>query len=178
MREGKGRVVGSLHIGLQAGLGVGSAPKKGAARVELAGNQQSLLAQYLREFDGLIGDRRTGEVFDQTVLGIIGSESLVAAKNNNGAQRIRRMASGDTTKRSYIDAEHLVERLQERGAWQLRGEDKVWVILDPSELRKPYAHEMENLMKVRALDQGGTVAGYRTLNALGDSVQSCVGRRA
>ena len=146
--------------------------------MELAVGQQGLLARYLLGFDSLIGDRRTGELFDQTVQGILGSESLVAAriathspmlasKSNNGAQRVRRMASGDTTKRSYIDAEHLVARLQERGVEQLRGEDEVWVIVDPSELRKPYAHEMENLMKVRALDEGKTVAGYRTLNALG-----------
>ncbi len=146
--------------------------------VELAVAQQGLLVQYLRGFDCLIGDRRTGELFDQTVLGIIGSQSLVAAKiashsprlgskSRNGAQRVRRMAGGDTTKRSQIDAEHLVERLQERGVEQLRGESEVWVIVDPSELRKPYAHEMENLMEVRALEEGRTVAGYRTLNALG-----------
>jgi hypothetical protein len=146
--------------------------------MELAGSQQDLLAGYLRAFDPLIGDRRTGELLDQTVLGIISSESLVAAriashspvlaaKSHNGAQRVRRMASGDTTKRSYLDAEHLVARLQERGVEQLRDESEVWVIVDPSELRKPYAHEMENLMKVRALEEGKTVAGYRTLNALG-----------
>jgi hypothetical protein len=42
---------------------------------------------------------------------------------------------------------------------------EVWLILDGSELRKPYAREMPNLMRVRSLD-GGLVAGYRTLNVL------------
>lgn len=146
--------------------------------VELAGSQQDLLAQYVRRFDDLIGDRRTGELFGETVLGIIGSESLVAAriashspvlaaKSDNGAQRVRRMASGETTRRSHIDAEHLVARLQQCGVERLRDEEEVWVVLDPSELRKPHAHEMENLMRVRALDEGRTVPGYRTLNALG-----------
>lgn len=77
------------------------------------------------------------------------------------------MVKGQTTKSSYLDAEHIVERLQARGVEQLRGDDDVWVIIDPSELRKPYAKEMPDLMKVRALKGEGTVPGYRTINVLG-----------
>jgi hypothetical protein len=78
------------------------------------------------------------------------------------------MARGTSTKRSELDAEHLTERLRDRGVEQLRGEDEVWAIVDPSELRKPHAREMPALMRVRKTGgEKGTVPGYRTLNVLG-----------
>lgn len=145
--------------------------------MELASNHQDLLGQYLRRYQSLIGDRRTWKLFRGTMQGIIGAESLKVAQivshspelsgARNSAQRIRRMARGETTRRSYLDSEHLVEKLQAHAVEQLAGEDDLWVILDPSELRKPYANEMQYLMKVRQLKGEGTVSGYRTLNALG-----------
>lgn len=136
------------------------------------------LGEYLGQFDGLIGDKRTGETFREVVRGIIGSGSLVcqqitahsavlsAAKN--GAQRVIRFAKGESTKRSLMDAEHLVAALCQRGVEQLSESeaDELWLIADPSDLRKPYANEMPDLMQVRDLD-GKLVPGYRTLNVLG-----------
>lgn len=78
------------------------------------------------------------------------------------------MARGTSTKRSELDAEHLTARLRARGVEQLRDEDEVWAIVDPSELRKPHARELPHLMRVRkAGGEKGTVPGYRTLNVLG-----------
>lgn len=78
------------------------------------------------------------------------------------------MARGTSTKRSAVDAEHLTARLRERGVEQLREEDEVWAIVDPSDLRKPHAREMPALMRVRKTGgEKGTVPGYRTLNVLG-----------
>jgi hypothetical protein len=78
------------------------------------------------------------------------------------------MAKGASTKRSAVDAERLTARLRERGAEQLRDEDEVWAIVDPSEPRKPYARAMPALMRVRKTGgDKGTVPGYRTLNVLG-----------
>lgn len=77
------------------------------------------------------------------------------------------MAKGETTGRSDLDADHLIERLRARGVERLADQDEVWAIVDPSELRKPHAKEMEDLMGVRALGGDGTVKGYRTLNVLG-----------
>ncbi len=75
---------------------------------------------------------------------------------------------GTATKRSELDAEHLTDRLRARGVEQVRDEDEVWAIVDPSELRKPYAREMPALMRVRKLGgEKGTVPGYRTLTVLG-----------
>jgi hypothetical protein len=81
---------------------------------------------------------------------------------------VTRFVKGESTLRSQIDAEHLVEKLCEQGVEQLgRAEtDEVWLILDGSELCKPYAQEMPDLMKVRDLE-GKLVPGYRTLNVLG-----------
>jgi hypothetical protein len=81
---------------------------------------------------------------------------------------VRRLARGVSTKRSELDAEHLTERLRARGAEQLAGDDEVWAIVDPSELRKPYARELPHLMRVRKTGgEKGTVPGYRTLQVLG-----------
>jgi len=75
---------------------------------------------------------------------------------------------GESTKRSRVDAESLTAKLRERGLAQLSESEsgELWLILDQSDLRKPYAREMEALMKVRDLD-GDLVPGYRTLNVLG-----------
>jgi hypothetical protein len=146
--------------------------------MELANEQRGLLGEYLDSFRSLVGDRRTEQVLRGTVQGIIGAETLICAKiasysaelatgSKNGEQRVRRMVKGETTQSSDLDADHLIERLQARGVEQLRDEDEVWVIIDPSELRKPYAKEMPDLMRVRALKGEGTVPGYRTLNVLG-----------
>ena len=48
--------------------------------MELRDGQPNLLDQYLEQFAPLIGDRRTGRLLGATVQGIIGAESLVAAR--------------------------------------------------------------------------------------------------
>ncbi|GHO45591.1 hypothetical protein KSX_88510 [Ktedonospora formicarum] len=78
-----------------------------------------------------------------------------------------RMAKGESTKRSELDAEELTARLRQVGVGQLRESkaDEVWFIADGSELCKPYAQEMPYLMQVR--DQNKKlVPGYRTLTVL------------
>jgi hypothetical protein len=78
------------------------------------------------------------------------------------------MARGESTKRSSLDAEQLTEKLRHRGAEILADEEEVWAVVDPSELRKPYARQMPDLMRVRKTgSERGTVPGYRTLNVLG-----------
>ena len=135
-------------------------------------------AEYLGHFDRLIGDKRTGETFSEIVQGIINGGSLVCqriaahssllSEAKDGAQRVIRLAKGESTKRSDLEAEHLVAALCQRGLEQLAKSvvDELWLIADPSDLRKPYATEMPALMQVKALD-GKLVLGYRTLNVLG-----------
>jgi hypothetical protein len=142
------------------------------------------LKAYLAGFEDLIGDKRTGKTLEAIVVGIIGAGSLVCqqiaahspvlATIKHGAQRVIRLVSGESTQRSTLDAEHLTAKLCEQGLEHLsrpQGPDEEppsewWLIMDESDLRKPYAQEMPDLMCVRDLD-GSLVPGYRTLNVLG-----------
>lgn len=140
--------------------------------------RQAPLTEYLGHFDKLIGDKRTGKTFGEIVRGIIDAGSLICQRiaaqspllsaSKDGAQRVIRLAKGESTKRSDLDAEHLVAALCERGVEHLADSetDELWLIADPSDLRKPYAQEMPDLMQVKDLD-GKLVPGYRTLNVLG-----------
>ena len=133
---------------------------------------------YLRHFEGLIGDRRTGVTFREVVKGIIGAGSLVCERiaahsqiltaTTKGAQRVIRLAKGESTKRSQLDAASLTAQLRRRGLAQLAqsGADELWLMFDGSDLRKPHAEAMPALMQVKDLD-GSVVPGYRTLNVLG-----------
>ena len=77
------------------------------------------------------------------------------------------MLRGETTQRSALDPDHLLAKLQAHGVDRLRGEPDLWVVLDGSALRKPHAQRMDHLQRVPRLAGGGTVHGYRTLNAIG-----------
>jgi len=139
---------------------------------------QSPLVDYLAAYRSLIGDQRTAVTFGEVVQDIIGAGSLVCeriaaqsavlAAAQDGGQRVSRLATGESTQRSQLDAEHLTAQLRQRGVAQLAPGtgDELWLIADGSELRKPYAQAMPALMQVRALD-GDLVPGYRTLNVLG-----------
>lgn len=81
------------------------------------------------------------------------------------------MVHGETTTRSPFDADDVIARLRAHGVEQLRGESGIWVILDGSDLRKPYAQAMEGLQPVKRLAGGGMIPGYRTINAIGIGVE-------
>ena len=132
----------------------------------------------MKQFAGLIGDQRTRKTFGETVKGIIAAGSLICqqiaaqsaelSQGKKGSQRVIRLATGESTQRSELDAEHLTKRLREVAVEQLEQapEEELWLIADSSDLRKPYAEAMEYLMQVRDLDQQ-LVPGYRTLNVIG-----------
>jgi len=144
---------------------------------ELAWNDP--FTQYLAPFETLVGDRRTWTTLTETVRGVISGGSLICQRIathspvlchvKKGAQRIIRMASGQTTKRSpNLDAAHLAAQLRTAAVAHLSESpsDELWLIADGSELRKPYAKALPYLMKVRALS-GSLIAGYRTLTVVG-----------
>jgi hypothetical protein len=146
--------------------------------MELEDGQKGLLPGYLASFAGLVGDKRTGVTFGETVKGIIGAGSLVCqriaasspilCKAKEGGQRVSRMARGESTKRSQVNAESVTAALRTRGIAHLceADTDELWLIADGSDLRKPYAREMPDMMLVKDLD-GNLVSGYRTLNVVG-----------
>ena len=137
------------------------------------------LTRYLAPYHEFIGDKRTHKTFDEVVIGLIGAGSLICqqiaahsaqlSQGKKGSQRVLRLASGESTKRSSIDAEHLTAQLRTDAAEYLGqgSEEELWVVADCSDLRKPYASELPYLMQVPALDGKGLVPGYRTLNVLG-----------
>src|SRR5947209_2703976 len=119
------------------------------------------LTSYVKQFDRLIGDQRTRTTFGAIIQGIIGAGSLVCQQiaassaelstGKKGSQRVIRLATGQSTQRSELDAEQLTRRLREAAVEQLRQtpDDELWLIADGSDLRKPYAQEMPYLMQVR-----------------------------
>jgi hypothetical protein len=146
--------------------------------MEWQANWEGPLQSYVQRFDGLLLDARTRRTFQAGIQGIIVAGTLVCqriaacsamlAHVKDGAQRIIRLATGESTKRSQVDAEHLTAQLREVAVEQLAQapEDELWLIADGSDLRKPYAEAMPALMQVRDLE-GQLVPGYRTLNVLG-----------
>jgi hypothetical protein len=97
--------------------------------MELETTQEATLLEYLGAFDGLIGDRRTRVTFRETVKGIISAGSLVCQRiaatsavlsvAKEGGQRVSRLVTGESKKRSQINAETLTAALSERGTAHL-----------------------------------------------------------
>jgi hypothetical protein len=87
------------------------------------------LRTYVAPYHELIGDKRTRTTFDETIRGLMGAGSLIChriaahspvlAKAKKGAQRILRLASGESTQRSELDANHLTKQLREAAAQHL-----------------------------------------------------------
>src|SRR5205809_1461007 len=104
------------------------------------------LMSYVKQFDKLIGDQRTRKTFGEIVKGIIGAGSLICQQiagrsaelstGKKGSQRVIRLATGESTKRSELDAEHLTKRLREVAVEQLAQtpEEELWLIADSSDL--------------------------------------------
>jgi hypothetical protein len=145
--------------------------------MEWRSNWTDPFQEYLKPFAGLIGDRRTWWTLLETVKGIMASGSVMGeriaaasaelSRSKNGAQRVLRMAKGESPKRSELDAEDLTSRLRQVGVAQLQEseEEDVWLIGDGSDLCQPYAQEMPYVMQVR--DQNKKlVPGSRTLTVL------------
>lgn len=145
--------------------------------MEWRSNWTDPFQEYLKPFAGLIGDRRTWRAWLETVKGIIASGSVIGeriaaaseelSRSRNGAQRVLRMAKGESTKRSELGAEDLTARLRQVGVAQIQGSktEEVWLIADGSNLCKPYAQEMPYLMQVHDKNKK-LVPGYRTLTVL------------
>jgi hypothetical protein len=69
------------------------------------------------------------------------------------------MLRGETTTRSALDPDAVVQRPQARGIAHLREEAAIWVSLDGSHLRTPHAQCMEALPRVKRLHGEGAVPG-------------------
>ncbi len=131
---------------------------------------------YVAHFAPLIGDARTRRLFSAVIEGIVTSGTTICAQisaatpetaTDPHAQRVRRFVHDLTTKRSHLDAAHLLAAMQQRTLSHLPADPpaELWLIVDGSDLRKPPARTLEYLQRVPALG-GGTVPGYCTINVL------------
>ena len=133
------------------------------------------LRDFTQPYKTLLKDRRLHEGFDACVWGIIGSGSCkvsqIAASNpltapiKHSERRLRRLVHGEN-KRAELSAEALGGVLSSEGAKRLKGEHEVLLVIDESDLRKPFASELEHLDTVRDLE-GKPVSGFHTLVVLG-----------
>ena len=136
------------------------------------------LAAFLTPFHPLMRDRRTRTTFEAIVRGLLTAGTTICAQiaahtpllahARHGERRVRRFVRGESTTASPdLTPAQLTATLRARTLATLRERtpDEVWVILDGSELRKPYARALPHLDKVTALD-GTLVPGYWTLNVL------------
>ncbi len=117
--------------------------------MEWQANWEGPLQSYLQRFDGLLGDARTRRTFQASIKGIMAAGTLICqriaacspllSKAKDGAQRILRLASGESTKRSQVDAEHLTAQLREGAVEQLAQapEDELWLMARTCANRMP-----------------------------------------
>jgi len=133
------------------------------------------LVTFVSPYKKLFRDKRLFEGFQACIWGIIGSGSCrvsqIASHNPitgnvpHGERRLRRLLHANN-QRAEVDADTLGEVLSEEGAKLLAGEQEVLLVIDESDLRKPYSRHLEYLDSVSDLS-GKRVPGYVTLNVLG-----------
>lgn len=134
----------------------------------------SRLEEFANGYKDLFKDKRLFTGFLGSLQGIIASKSLsvsqIASHSSllgssiHAERRIRRLVHNNNT-RAELSADSLCEQLTAEGAKRLAGEQEVMLILDGSDLRKPFASCMEYLDTVRDL-KGKPVSGFHTLNVL------------
>src|SRR5258708_34156744 len=98
------------------------------------------------------------------------------SRSKRGSERVLRMAKGESTQRSDLDAEHLTAHLRQVGIAQLEQgqEEESWLVADGSDLCKTEAEAMPYLRHVKD-EQGEVVPGHRGLTVSGMTpVRLCV----
>jgi hypothetical protein len=140
-------------------------------------NQTNLpkLQAFTEPYRPLFKDQRLYEGFQATLWGIlasgsccvnrIASASPLTGTTAHAERRIRRLIHGQN-RRALLTPEVLSQQLSEQGAKRLAGDHEVLLMLDASDLRKPYANRIAHLDTVRSLE-GTPTRGFLTLTVLG-----------
>ena len=134
----------------------------------------SKLETFAAGYKDLFKDRRLFDGFVGTLQGIIGSGDLRVSRiaksssslgtSLHAERRVRRLVHNQND-RADLSADRLTTQLTKEGAKRLQGEHEVLLIVDESDLRKPFASCLEHLDTVRSLE-GEPVSGFHTLNVL------------
>lgn len=91
------------------------------------------------------------------------------SEGQNEYERFSRLLSGEN--KHSLSVEGLNAAILAQSLEQLEGETAITVVHDPSDIRKPYAREMEELETVRDLS-GKLIPGYKTFNSVAISGRS------
>jgi Transposase DDE domain len=131
------------------------------------------ITNFTKSYHDLFKDQRLRKGFDATITGILSSGTTKVSQIARTApqtahvphaeKRIRRLIRKGN-QRGQVSAAEINQKFLELGAQKLAHQLEVRVILDGSDLRKPYSTDLEFLSTVRALD-GDLIPGYCTLNA-------------
>lgn len=85
------------------------------------------------------------------------------AKDANEYERMHNLFSGKL--KSVLNDEKIASALREKMALTLGGEDLVFALHDPCDIRKPYSKKLDKIGRVRDLD-GNMINGYSTLGTV------------
>ncbi len=85
------------------------------------------------------------------------------AEDANEYERMHNLFSGKL--KSVLNDEKISSALREKTAISLGGEELVFALHDPCDIRKPYAKKLDNIGRVRDLD-GNMINGYSTLGTV------------
>lgn len=85
------------------------------------------------------------------------------AKDANEYERMHNLFSGRL--KSVLNDEKISSALREKTASSLGGEELVFALHDPCDIRKPYSKKLDNIGRVRDL-QGNMINGYSTLGTV------------
>jgi Transposase DDE domain len=135
----------------------------------------SAIESFTAHYRDLFHDARLYKGFQATITGILASgttslRQIARAAPQTGIvahseRRIRRLVHNQN-QRADLNVSSITSKITMGGAKRLAGQAEVKVILDGSDLRKPYSTNLEFLSTVRALN-GDLIPGYPTLNAIG-----------
>lgn len=92
-----------------------------------------------------------------------GCKIWTLSEDQNEYERFSRLLTGEN--RHSLSVDGVNEALLSQGLSSLSGETTITVVHDPSDIRKPYAREMEELESVRDLS-GRIIPGYKTFNSV------------
>ena len=85
------------------------------------------------------------------------------AKDANEYERMHNLFSGKL--KSVLNDEKISSALREKTAISLGGDDLVFALHDPCDIRKPYSKKLDKIGRVRDLD-GNMINGYSTLGTV------------
>lgn len=124
------------------------------------------LVQYMNGLLSHFKDKRIIRNIEQMVEKIVENKSIRIWSNaKDKAEFDRHKSLLDGSLKSVLDDEKISEALRENGVQALQGKDRLILLHDPCDIRKEYSKQLENLGKVRSLDNE-IINGYSTFNTV------------